>query len=506
MKLSELIPRRKVSLGVDIRGGLLCYALLRRGLSRVRLLSWGVEELGADGEGRDVALKEKLEGLLNRLPVRPALVTVGLPRRLVTMRSVNMPAVSEEELKGILDYEVERHIPFPLEEAHYDFQLMEKGVESATVLVAAARKEEIGRYVGLLAEAGIKPTALGISTFASFNALSYNQGRGSKPVTALIDLRNGEAEIGLAKEGILRYCRYLTLGPVAPQDVLVPELSGLLARLETDGGLHQTGRISLSGAGGGRGDLLHHLAERTGMEVEYFHPFQRIRSLGVDPQAAQSLGAAVGLALNGLVALPIHIDLLPAEMAPPRRDPGLAMTVRLLALIVALALAYGVGEAIRERRALADLTARVKQVQTEAVKVEQLKGEVAKFENQIAALEKIDREEVRKLDVLRELFQLLPKGVTLTLFSVDGREARIGGSIAGSASNLISILEESPLFENAQFTSPVASRGAETQDFQIKAILEAGKKGRQKAGDQKAAGGAWPTGTEDENAEDEEDP
>ncbi|HLC21972.1 MAG TPA: pilus assembly protein PilM, partial [Candidatus Methylomirabilis sp.] len=122
MKLSELIPRRKVSLGVDIRGGLLCYALLRRGLSRVRLLSWGAEELGADAEGRDVALKEKLEGLLNRLPVRPALVTVGLPRRLVTMRSVNMPAVSEEELKGILDYEVERHIPFPLEEAHYDFQ------------------------------------------------------------------------------------------------------------------------------------------------------------------------------------------------------------------------------------------------------------------------------------------------------------------------------------------------------------------------------------------------
>jgi Tfp pilus assembly protein PilN len=295
-------------------------------------------------------------------------------------------------------------------------------------------------------------------------------------VTALIDLRNGEAEIGLAKEGILRYCRYLTLGPVAPQDVLVPELSGLLARLETDGGLHQTGRISLSGAGGGRGDLLHHLAERTGMEVEYFHPFQRIRSLGVDPQAAQSLGAAVGLALNGLVALPIHIDLLPAEMAPPRRDPGLAMTVRFLALIVVLALAYGVGGAIRERRSLADLTARVKQVQTEAAKVEQLKGEVDRLESQIAALEKIDRGEVRKLDVLRELFQILPKGVTLTLFSVDGREARIGGSITGSASNLITILEESPLFENAQFTSPVASRGAETQDFQIKTILE-GRRG-----------------------------
>ena len=472
MTLDELIPKRKVSLGIDIRGGLLCFALLRRGLGRVQLLSWGVEELGANGEGREVALKEKLEGLLTRLPARPALVAVGLPRRFVTMRSVNMPAVGEEELKGILDYEVERHIPFPLEEAHYDFQLLEKDAETATVLVAAARKDEIGRYLNLLAEAGIRPTSLGISTFASFNALCYNQGRGTRPVTALIDLRNGEAEIGVAKEGVLRYCRYLTLGSVAPQDVVLPELSGLLARLEADGATLQAGRISVSGAGGGRGDLLHHLAERTGLEVEHFHPFQRIKTWGVDSHAAQSLGAAVGLALDGLVTLPIHIDLLPAEMAPPHRDPGLAMTFRLLALIVALGLAYGVNNAIRERRALADLTARVKQVQAEAAKVEQLKGEVARLDSQTAALEKIDREEVRKLDVLRELFQILPKGVTLTLLSVEGREVRIGGSINGSASNLISILEESLLFENAQFTSPVASRGAETQDFQIKALLE----------------------------------
>ena len=77
--------------------------------------------------------------------------------------------------------------------------------------------------------------------------------------------------------------------------------------------------------------------------------------------------------------------------------------------------------------------------------------------------------------MLRELVQILPKGVTLTLFSVEGREVRIGGIITGSASDLISILEGSPVFENVQFTSPVASRGMEMQEFQIKATLEARK-------------------------------
>lgn len=477
MKLGELMLKRKVSLGIDIRGGLLCHVLLRRGLGRVHLLSCGLEELRAEGEMRDTELKEKLESILSRLPVRPTLITVGLPRSLVTMRSVTMPAVGGDELKGILDYEVERHVPFPPEDASYDFQVLEKDAEKATLLLAAARKDEVGRYLGLLGEAGIKPTALGVSTFASLNAHLYNQGRGGKPVTALIDLRNGEAEIGVAKGGTLRYCRYLRLGPAAPLDVLIPELSDLLAHLKGHDGQHE-GRIALSGSGGGRGDLLHHLAERTGLEVEFIRPFQRIRGKDVDPQAAQSLGAAVGLALNGLVDLPLQIDLLPKEMAPPRRDAGLATTLRLLALIVALGLAYGVSEMIRERRALAEVSTKVHQVQTEAAKVEQLKGDVTRLNGQIAVLERIQREDTKKLDLLRELVLILPKGVTLTLFSVEGREVRIGGSITGPASDLISILEESPFFENAQFTSPVASRGAETQEFQIKAFIEARKEPR----------------------------
>jgi Tfp pilus assembly PilM family ATPase/Tfp pilus assembly protein PilN len=471
MLLSELIPGPKVSLGIDLRGGQLCHALLSKLLGRIQLLDWGIEELSAEEKDKPEVLKEKLTRLVTRLPKRPSFVTVGLPRRLVIMRTVSMPAVGEKELKGILEYEVERYIPFPPEEAQYDFQVLERDAENATVLLAAARKEEIGRYLTFLEEAGIKPTALGVSTFASLNALLYNGNRDGETLTALVDLRNGEAELGVAKAGVFRYARYLPINQVAPLDALLSDLTGLLAHLEANGGA-QTGRITLSGSGAGRGDLLHHMAERTGLAVEFFQPFQRIKAQGVEPQVAHSLGAAVGLALNDLVPLPLGIDLLPKELAPPRSDPGLAMTFRLVALIVALGLAYLVNGAVRERRALAELTVKLNQMQAEAAKVEQLKGEVASLSGKIATLDKIDREEVRKLDVLRELVQILPKAVTLTLFSVEGREVRIVGSITGSASDLISILEQSPVFENVGFASPVASHGTESQDFQIKAHLE----------------------------------
>lgn len=471
MKIGELIPTPKVGLGIDLRGGLLCHTLLSKAFGRIHLLDWGIETLPADERDRPEALKERLAGILSRLPKRPGFVTLGLPRRLVTMRSISIPAVGEEEMKGIVDYEVERHIPFPLEEAQYDFQVLAHDAEQATVLLAATKKEEIGRYLTLLREAGITPTALGVSTFASFNTLFYNQGGGAEPVKALIDLRDGEVELGLAKNGVLRYSRCVTLDPAAPLERLVSELSALVGYLDANGDRH-AGRISLSGTSAGKGDLLRHLGERTGLEVEFLQPFQRIKAKDVDPQAAHSLGSAVGLALHGLVALPLDIDLLPKELAPPRRDPNLATTFRLLALIAVLGVVFLVNGAIRERRALADLTVKLDQVKTEAAKVEQLKGEVGVLAGQIATLQTIDQEETRKLDILRELIQILPKGVTLTLFGVDKREVRIGGTISGSASDLISILEQSSLFENAQFTSPVAQRGAEGQDFQMKALLE----------------------------------
>lgn len=477
MTLGELIPKPKVGLGIDIRGSLLCHALLSQAFGRVQLLDWGIEKLPAEEQDRPEVLREKLAGLMARLPKRPAFVTVGMPRRLVTMRSISMPAVGEEELRGILDYEVERHIPFHLEEVQYDFQVLERDAEKATVLLAAARKEEIGRYLALLQEAGITPTALGVSTFASFNALFYNQDRGAEPLRALIDLQDGEAELGLAKQGIFRYSRYVTLGPSAPLDLLIPELSALFAHIEANGGQY-AGRISVAGAGAGRGDLLRHLAERTGLEVEFLQPFQRIKARGVDPQVAHSLGASVGLALNGLAALSLDIDLLPKESVPPRRDQSLVMALRLLTLIAVLGLTYLGTSAFRERRALTELTGTLNRVQAEAAKVELLKGEVGALAGQITTLEKIDREETRKLDVLKELISVLPKGVTLTLFLVDGREMRLGGSISGSASDLIAVLEQSPVFENVGFASPVASRGTESQEFQIKALLEARKEKR----------------------------
>lgn len=100
-----------------------------------------------------------------------------------------------------------------------------------------------------------------------------------------------------------------------------------------------------------------------------------------------------------------------------------------------------------------------------------LAQQVAEARKQAAAAAKIEREiealareqtfvlarkqkSYAAVDVLNELTRLLPDDTHLSQWSLNGNQLQIGG-LASSASNVIALLEQSPLFEKAQFRSPV---------------------------------------------------
>jgi len=69
---------------------------------------------------------------------------------------------------------------------------------------------------------------------------------------------------------------------------------------------------------------------------------------------------------------------------------------------------------------------------------------------EILDLDKIRSAEHSKVEILRELTQLLPATVWIWNFKYTGKELEISG-FADSASELISLLDRSPLFERVEF-------------------------------------------------------
>ena len=75
-----------------------------------------------------------------------------------------------------------------------------------------------------------------------------------------------------------------------------------------------------------------------------------------------------------------------------------------------------------------------------------------------------------KLKILKELTEIIPLSAWLTELKYKEGKIELSGE-AESASILISALEESPLFSDAEFIAPIVKRGHGNEKFKIKATV-----------------------------------
>ncbi|GGO80140.1 hypothetical protein GCM10011348_16180 [Marinobacterium nitratireducens] len=87
-------------------------------------------------------------------------------------------------------------------------------------------------------------------------------------------------------------------------------------------------------------------------------------------------------------------------------------------------------------------------------------------------LSRLKAEQLPVIFVLDELTRLLPDNTWLNRFELDGQNLRVQGE-SGSASSLIALLEDSPMFMSVDFTSPVTINPRSRRErFSIEARLE----------------------------------
>jgi type IV pilus assembly protein PilM len=101
----------------------------------------------------------------------------------VVVRIIEVPKMTDAELKETMKWEVERHVPFAPSETMIDYQPLEQGIPDDTnpnmeVLLAVAQQDIINNFVDTVFAAGLDPVAIDIEPLAT--------GRG------LLDVVNGQ--------------------------------------------------------------------------------------------------------------------------------------------------------------------------------------------------------------------------------------------------------------------------------------------------------------------------
>ena len=434
--------------GLALRDGRVDVVAVRMGLrARTVIAAFSVP---ADDEAAAA-----IRGQLAEAGVRARRAHVGLPRRAVVAKAVELPQVPGSDLRRMVGYELERHLPFPPSDAMFDFEVLDGGAGGPIrVLLVAAERRSQERVREILQDIGLTPRLVTVGVH-SLARMSDEDGRGR----IFLWVEASDAELAVVIKGRVVASRAFPLPPdgEAREQALNAELTRTLAALpEAD-----------------RADVAEIVVDGVAPAPVSADAIPVRLAAAVPPDVAvpvQASPLALAVALERPGSKPFVANLLPDELRPRPFPWPLAATAALSLLAVGIGLAIPAVTFMKERRVLGALEADIARLAPEVRRAEELAADVERARREAATIRAFDDQGVRPLPVLQELTDTLPADAWLTNLSVDRNGLELAG-FANAASQLIPLLEASPGLERVEFTSPV-TKGRDREQFRLRATWE----------------------------------
>lgn len=123
-------------------------------------------------------------------------VVVTLPEEKSFSKVIQMPKITEDEIRSALPFEAENYIPLPIEKVYLDFQTINYHKENSNhldLLISAVPKLIVDSYVSSFKKAGLSPCIMEVESQSLARALIKN-GAKSNPAI-FVDF--GETKTGL---------------------------------------------------------------------------------------------------------------------------------------------------------------------------------------------------------------------------------------------------------------------------------------------------------------------
>lgn len=143
-------------------------------------------------------------------------IVLGLPRDRATVRYLSLPSTNPAEIRDMLLYDVERHVPFPIDEMELSFQIIETmGEHESRIMMVCAPRKEIEPYIDICREAGIDADVILINALADSEA--YRRTLAEDETAALVNFGRSSLTLSVVKGGALLFSRSL---PVSERRLL----------------------------------------------------------------------------------------------------------------------------------------------------------------------------------------------------------------------------------------------------------------------------------------------
>jgi len=307
--------------------------------------------------------------LAQRLRIGKSKVRYAISGQAVFTRFVKLPPLQEDNIEQLVTFEAQQHVPFPLAEVVWDYELIEGGAEKEVVIVAI-KGDALDEINGAVNDCGLGTAEVDVAPMALYNAFRASYGKPDDTVL-LIDIGAKTSNL-LYIEGKRFFTRSIAIGGASITAAIAKEynipfleaehqkisnglvalggghteqmdeavaslamvirnaLSRLPAEIARTTNYYRSQhagtaprRVLLAGGGANLPYTLEFFQEKLNLPVEYFNPVRNLAiGKNIDASIVQReghlMGELVGLGLRGIGKSEINIDLVPQVVEQSR--------------------------------------------------------------------------------------------------------------------------------------------------------------------------------------------
>jgi type IV pilus assembly protein PilM len=357
---------------------------------RLTLLKYDSTSILADPAAEMARLPQirvAISELIDRLGVsKSTKLRYSISGQSVFTRFIKLPPIEDDNIEQLVAFEAQQHVPFPIEEVIWDWQLLDSNSSEKEVALVAIKGESLNDLNDIVADTGLKTIDVDASPMSLYNALLFNypelegttllidigaktcnliylEGKrmftrsvavGGASITSAIAKEYGinfsEAEAQKCNNGLVAlntvHTSELSEDAAALAMVIRNALSKLPAEIarttnyfRSQHGGRAPQKVFLSGGGANLPYIDKFFEDKLKLPVERFNPLKELSvgsEVNIDQlnNEAHMLGELVGLALRAEGKTPLTIDLVPEqvfrERETKRRKPWLVTASMLL--------------------------------------------------------------------------------------------------------------------------------------------------------------------------------
>jgi len=473
------------------------------------------------------AVTAAIERLWRELGLRKGEVRVGIASPRVIVRPVELPAMPEEDLAGALRFQAQELIPIPIDEAVFDFQVLdtmpplegEEGTGTSRVLLAAAHRETVTRLVDAVRAAGLRAAAIDVVPLALVRALTIVPTDDTAPgAEAIVSMGGGTTVVVVHEAGLPRFVRILGAGgrvltdavardldlpaetaesvkrqgDLAPDDLgararaaierplsdLLEEVRSSIDYYRTQPGAAPLRRALITGGSSRLSGIVDRLSSVLGVPVEEARPRDHVvvADIGFPPEELPALDpylvVPIGLAFGGIGATRrINLTTVVRRVEVDRRLVG-ALAACLVALIVLLGFltVKKSNDVSNAKDDLKTVQQSNTQLQAEITRLGGVQADQRQVEAMKAQVTQLLQNDVSWGTLLQGIARVIPDDVWLTSFQ--GTQSKTATAAPSSAANTAAGISGS-----AATTTTSGSSGATTSTTAPGAVPAGGPTG-----------------------------